>query len=152
MDEDILCACGCGESRSPLDKKGRPRRFIKTHFSSFRSGEKHPQWKGGIRIDGNGYMMKRVPAHPYAHNSYVAEHRLVMENYLGRYLLSNEMIHHKDGNIRNNNIENLELMNKSQHLSLHRRNGDCVGGRGYGTYGKAGKFYQIMMEKKLEKS
>ncbi len=49
----------------------------------------------------------------------IDEHRLVMEQYLGRKLTRLEVVHHKDGNGRNNDIENLELMSLSSHSRLH---------------------------------
>lgn len=47
------------------------------------------------------------------------EHVIVMEKYLGRKLSPNECVHHIDGNKLNNNIENLQLMERSKHLSMH---------------------------------
>ena len=47
------------------------------------------------------------------------EHRLVMEKYLGRILSRKECVHHKDGNPRNNDISNLEVMDRSEHSRLH---------------------------------
>src|SRR5574343_198642 len=47
------------------------------------------------------------------------EHRLIMENHLGRSLLTNEHIHHKDGNKRNNEISNLMLISSSDHAKTH---------------------------------
>lgn len=42
-----------------------------------------------------------------------------MEQVLGRPLLRNEVVHHKDGNGLNNAPENLELMNQTDHVREH---------------------------------
>ena len=49
----------------------------------------------------------------------IMAHRLVMEQFIGRKLSSDEIVHHKDGNQLNNKIENLELMEKIDHLKMH---------------------------------
>jgi len=50
---------------------------------------------------------------------YKHEHRYIIENILKRKLSYNEVVHHKDGNKFNNNIDNLELMSRKEHSELH---------------------------------
>lgn len=47
----------------------------------------------------------------------VYEHRLVMEEHLGRYLEPHEQVHHRDENKRNNHIDNLLLCSSQQEHS-----------------------------------
>jgi hypothetical protein len=48
------------------------------------------------------------------------EHRLVMEKHLGRKLTSNEVVHHIDGDKWNNDISNLIVMTRQEHIAVHR--------------------------------
>ena len=75
-------------------------------------------WKDGKSHSGK-YIVIKIANHPYAHNNYVYAHRLVMEKHLGRYLTSEEIVHHKDGNTHNNLIENLEIMTRPNHARKH---------------------------------
>lgn len=42
-----------------------------------------------------------------------------MQEKLGRRLDRKEVVHHKDGDTQNNNIDNLELMPLSEHSRMH---------------------------------
>jgi hypothetical protein len=55
------------------------------------------------------YIELRIPASNGNPIRFVAEHRYVMEQSLGRQLYPEETVHHKDGNGHNNQISNLEL-------------------------------------------
>jgi hypothetical protein len=45
--------------------------------------------------------------------------RYVMEQHLGRRLLPEEVVHHKDGDPLNNEISNLEILNWGEHAQEH---------------------------------
>lgn len=85
-------------------------------------GKDSSNWKGGRIYDGQGYIKIYMPEHPFNNDSYVLEHRLVMEQFLGRYLLQGEIIHHINGITDDNRKENLLLFeNKSKHSEFHNR-------------------------------
>ena len=66
------------------------------------------------------YDYAKVPEHPKANSSgLVLYHRVVMENLLDRILDDEEIVHHKDNDGHNNNPENLELMDRLDHLKMH---------------------------------
>jgi hypothetical protein len=86
--------------------------------------EQHHLWKGGRRIDSNGYVKIYAPEHPSVKNGtskYVGEHILVMEKKLERYLLPGELVHHEDKNKQNNNPDNLELKTRGVHCAHHAK-------------------------------
>lgn len=59
--------------------------------------------------------MVRVKDHPRSGaNGYVFEHILVMEEILGRYLLPDETVHHRNGVRDDNRSQNLELWVRPQ--------------------------------------
>ena len=85
-------------------------------------GDKSHAWRGGRTTDTSGYAWVFAPDHPYVINRYVLEHRLVMEQVLGRYLTPDEVVHHKNGDITDNRPENLQVMTASEHSRFHRLN------------------------------
>ena len=98
----------CFASICPTSKSGKCRKCAYI-------GENSSAWNGGRIIGTKGYIYVYSPNHPNkVKKVYVAEHRLVMEKHIGRYLLKSENVHHKNGNKQDNRIENLELWNTSQ--------------------------------------
>ena len=74
--------------------------------------ENHPNWKGGKRIDTRGYVLIKKES---GNVGYIREHRLVMEEQLGRKLNKWEIIHHKNGIKDDNRLENLEIVTLKTH-------------------------------------
>jgi len=94
-------------------------------LSESKLGPKNPQYgkKRKRIINRQGYIFLYVPGHPNrTRQGYVAEHRLIFENKLGRYLNHMEVIHHINEKREDNRIENLMLFeSNSKHLSFHRK-------------------------------
>lgn len=90
-----------------------------------RSGEAHPNWKGGRYIDQQGYVRTWVraddPMRCMALSSgHVLEHRLVMARQIGRPLNKRETVHHINGDKQDNRLENLQLRqgNHGKHIAM----------------------------------
>lgn len=121
--EAIAAQVGCNGQTvlNHLAKHGIPRRP-----DGARAGDKNPAWRGGRITDKHGYVLVLAPDHPHANSGgYVREHRLVMEKVLGRLLLPNEVVHHKDGVRWNNAPDNLELFSGNADHLRHELTGRC---------------------------
>lgn len=79
------------------------------------------KWNIEKVISKGDYNYAIVRGHPRATvQGYVLEHRAVVESHLGRILDKNEVIHHINGNKKQNNIENLVVMKNGEHARIHR--------------------------------
>ena len=77
---------------------------------------------GHTKDHNRGYVLAYAPKHPKAHkDGYVMLHTVVMERAIGRYLNDNEVVHHENRNRKDNRLENLVLMNKHEHCSMHMK-------------------------------
>lgn len=77
-------------------------------------GSRVKSWKGGRTKSGSGYWQVRIQrddplSSMAARNGYVLEHRLVMARHLGRALSRDESVHHVNGDILDNRVENLQV-------------------------------------------
>lgn len=110
------CECGCGYLIKIVSKDYKIRRFKNGHSQR---GSLNSNYKNGISNHGE-YILIYKPDHPNAQKGgYIPEHRLIMSNYLGRPLEPNEEVHHKNGNEKDNRLENLELLTTAEHTTLH---------------------------------
>ena len=85
-------------------------------------GKCNPAYKTGRSIQKDGYALVCIPpGHPYGRywkgpEKYgrIYEHRKVMEEYIGRYLLPSEVVDHIDGCSLHNDIKNLRLFDSNK--------------------------------------
>lgn len=83
---------------------------------------KEYEFGGHEKKRSDGYIKVYVPDHPHATaDGYVMKHTLVMERNIGRFLREDEVVHHVNRVRDDNRLENLRLMTKKEHLSLHMR-------------------------------
>lgn len=94
-------------------------------------GKLNPTWKTDEKITHYGYRKIRVLDHPFRDcDNFVFEHRLVAEKYLlteensveinmALYLKKEYDVHHIDENRLNNDLSNLLVLLKSDHIRLH---------------------------------
>jgi hypothetical protein len=89
-------------------------------YPTRRLGELASNWRGGRRTIQHGYIYVYKPDHPNATKSgAVMEHRLIAEKKLGRYLTKDEVVHHIDEDKTNNDPDNLMVMSRYHHKTLH---------------------------------
>lgn len=88
------------------------QKMRKSKLKLLKTGWRPVGWRAydlPIRLSGRGYYFKG--------NKRL--HTILMEEKLGRKLIPNEVVHHKDFNKLNNLLDNLVVMTRSCHMKLH---------------------------------
>ena len=103
-------------------ERSQCRKVLRKHGVKTRvvvlSGEKHGGWKERS-VDADGYV------HIWVNGRKCLEHRAVMEKILGRPLLEEEVVHHRNKNKADNRPENLEMFSTNgEHLASELK-GHC---------------------------
>lgn len=129
-----LCECGCGRP-TPIAKHtnsarrlfaGCPTPFIQGHRKQPAMTE-HWHFTGRRKVHGYVYVYR--PEHPDARTDslrgFIVEHRVVMEEKLGRRLAKSETVHHINGKTDDNHPDNLELRQGKHGAGVVMECADC---------------------------
>jgi len=118
----------CSASFAPARKEQRycSKSCASVKKGKMRTGQKTGPRKGWVYsswIDRDGYVIRYAALHPFCGGRrIIKEHVMVMEIGIGRRISSLEVVHHENGDRRDNRIENLRLMTRSEHSKLHGSN------------------------------
>ena len=93
--------------------------FCQAHYREYKTFCDKDRWPENRSQISNStqkrYITVYVPDHPFCtKQGTVLQHRLVMEQMVGRYLERYENVHHKNGDRTDNTPDNLELWSVKQ--------------------------------------
>jgi len=117
--KQIVCS-NCGKSSFVSMNKAKNHVCSDKCRYILQSGPLNVNWKGFTKVRKcSGHILRYAPEHPFARANFVYEHRLVMEEKLGRFLRKDEVVHHINGVKTDNRIENLCLCSVKEHINAH---------------------------------
>jgi len=108
-----VCECECGGTittylcslkSGATSSCGCYRREVAAKLNTGKCGAEAPNFRGGRKLDTDGYIRLLV-----GKRQYKPEHVVIMERHLGRKLFPDETVHHKNGIRDDNRLDNLEL-------------------------------------------
>ncbi len=101
-----------------MSKEAREK-MSKAHIGIYRNPSKY----GGHRkLRADGYISVYCSNHPsQSKDGYVMEHRLIIEEIIGRYLEPKEVVHHINKIRSDNRLENLKHMSFVAHAGMHMK-------------------------------
>lgn len=109
-----------GKESKNKGKKRTPEQIERIRLGKLNKYRKPSTYGGHKKKRTDGYIKVYLPTHPNStKDGYVMEHILIMENKIGRYLKSDEVVHHINRIRNDNRIENLKLMTFKEHARLH---------------------------------
>lgn len=105
---------------------GRPGRFYhdeqgKLHRDFSIASKPSELILGKPYMTKSGYWYTHSKNHPktWISSDGIQLHRVIMEQHLGRFLTTDETVHHIDGTRTNNDISNLQVVSRAEHAKLH---------------------------------
>lgn len=126
------CQCDCGSvifvaQTSLISGRSKScgcfHRNLMSQKMKGKTGENAPNWKNGRIKNSEGYI--KIYKSDRSHCNvmkYISEHRLIVEEVIGRVLKSRECVHHIDNDKTNNCKKNLVACNDwGYHQILHGR-------------------------------